>query len=169
MGLRLSETLNLEVGDIDRGRMLVHVRQSKGRKDRFVVLPRHALSILIRLWRSHRHPRLLFPGHEGASAERVMDRGTTQRAFARACQACGIHKKVSIHSLRHSYATHLIEAGLNLRSLQSQLGHADPTTTARYVRMSEKTAANCSELVDQILDNLVVALRTHGGGSHETR
>ena len=100
MGLRLSETLNLQVGDIDRHRMLLHIRQSKGRKDRFVILPRLALAVLVRLWRSHRHPCLLFPGREGACAAKVMDRGTTQRAFARACQQCGIRKKVSIHLVR---------------------------------------------------------------------
>jgi site-specific recombinase XerD len=92
-----------------------------------------------------------------------MDRGTTQRAFARVCQACGIHKKVSIHSLRHSYATHLIEAGLNLRSLQTQLGHADPTTTAGYVRLTEKTCENSADLVNQLIDHLAAVLRKQSG------
>ena len=76
----------------------------------------------------------------------------------------GIYSLGPHPALRHSYATHLIEAGLNLRSLQTQLGQSDPTTTARYVRMTEKTRENCADLVNQIIDHLAVALRRHSGG-----
>jgi site-specific recombinase XerD len=76
----------------------------------------------------------------------------------------GIHSFGPHPALRHSYATHLIEAGLNLRSLQAQLGHADPTTTARYVRLTEKTRENSADLVNQIIDHLAAALRKHSGG-----
>jgi len=155
MGLRLGETLNLRVGDIDRARMTVHIRHGKGRKDRFVILPTLALAMLEQLWHSHRHPRFLFPGRGPAPAETVMYRGTAQRAFKRVCQQCGIQKQVSIHSLRHSYATHLIEAGLNLRSLQQQLGHSDPQTTARYVRLTEKSVDNSAQLMNQLLSQLM--------------
>lgn len=162
MGLRLSETLNLTVGDIDRERHTIHVRQSKGRKDRFVILPTLSLAVLQRLWCSHRHPTFLFPGKpgsNGANAPKTLYRGTVQRAFTRVCGQCGINKHVSIHSLRHSYATHLIEAGLNLRSLQQQLGHSDPQTTARYVRLTEKSQHNSAVLINQTLSMLATALR----------
>lgn len=162
MGLRLSETLNITVADIDRQRYTVHVRQSKGRKDRFVILPQMSLAVLQRLWRSHRHPHLLFPGKPGIKgdhAAKPMHRSTTQRAFSRACHAGNIRKHVSIHSLRHSYATHLIEAGLNLRSLQQQLGHSDPQTTARYVRLTEKSQQDSADLINHTITILASALR----------
>jgi site-specific recombinase XerD len=160
MGLRLGETLNLTVHDIDRQRRTLHIRHGKGRKDRFVILPDMTLRVLERLWREHRHPRRLFPAKASAgAADKVRHRGTVQRAFRRACQDAGINKRVSIHSLRHSYATHLIEAGLNLRSLQQQLGHADPNTTVRYVRLSERTQNNSAELIDDVIARLTHALR----------
>jgi len=162
MGLRLGETLGLTVDDIDRTRMTVHVRRGKGRKDRFVILPRVSLLVLQRLWHSHQHPRFLFPGQPGSNdshAQKIMHRSTTQRAFSRVCNECNIRKHVSIHSLRHSYATHLIEAGLNLRSLQLQLGHSDPRTTARYVHLTEKSQHNSAVLINQTLSILADALR----------
>ena len=163
MGLRLGETLNLHVGDIDSQRMRVHVRQGKGKKDRFVILPELTLKSLRRLWASHRHPRFLFPGRpgpKGGAAEHFMDRGSTQKAFARVVHDCGIHKHVSIHSLRHSYATRLVEAGLNLHGVQQLLGHASPQTTARYVRMTEKCQQDQASSVNRLADELASALRT---------
>jgi site-specific recombinase XerD len=84
-----------------------------------------------------------------------MDRGNTQKAFAQVVRDCGIRKKVSIHSLRHSYATHLIEAGLNLRGVQEQLGHACPNTTARYVHMTEQGKHDNRSVVNQLVNALV--------------
>lgn len=153
LGLRLSETLHLTVGDIDRQRHLVHVRAGKGRKDRFVYLPDVTLRVLERQWLSHRHSLWLFPGRQ-APAVGVMDRGSTQKAFAQVVAEVGIRKKVSIHSLRHSYATHLMEAGLHLSGVQSLLGHASPQTTARYVRMTEKVRADSHERVNRLTDGL---------------
>lgn len=83
MGLRLSETLNLAVGDIDRQRRRVHIRQSKGKKDRFVILPEATLSVMRRLWRSHRHPGLQFPARLNPLADKVMDRGAIQKPLRR--------------------------------------------------------------------------------------
>ncbi|MDN5939352.1 MAG: site-specific integrase [Salinisphaera sp.] len=162
MGLRLSEALYLQVGDIDRARMQVHVRLGKGRKDRFVHLPELTLKVLVRQWRSHRHPRLLFPGRAGADgtpAACVMDRGGTQKAFARVVADVGIRKKVSIHSLRHGYATHLMEAGLHLRGVQTLLGHACPKTTARYVRMTEKLCDDGHATVNHLMADLAKTTR----------
>lgn len=153
MGLRLGEALNLRIGDIDAARGQVHVRDGKGRKDRFVVLPALTLACLRRYWREHRHPQLIFPGPGPAAG--VMDRGSTQKAFARVVADCGIRKKVSIHSLRHAYATHLIEVGLNLRGVQELLGHACPKTTVRYVHMTD----HCREDRRVVIERLVARLR----------
>lgn len=166
MGLRLSETLSLGVGDIDRARRQVHIRCGKGRKNRFVHLPDLTLKVLARQWRSHRHPRLLFPGRpgaKGAPASGVMDRGSTQKAFARVVADTGIRKQVSIHSLRHSYATHLMEAGLHLSGVQMLLGHASPQTTARYVRIIEKVRADSHALVNRLTVELARATRRAAG------
>jgi len=163
MGLRLGETLALQVGDIDSQRMRVHVRLAKGKKDRFVILPTLTLQALRSWWREHRHPQWLFPGlhhSQAIPAPQVMDRGTTQRAFKRAAEDARIRKQVSIHSLRHSYATHLVEAGLNLRGVQDQLGHASPTTTARYVRMTETSRLQQDEAINGLLDRLIQAVRS---------
>lgn len=162
LGLRLGEALNLTVADIDAARGQVHVRGGKGRKDRFVVLPSLTLACLRRYWREHRHPQLLFPGN-GSSVTGAMDRGSTQKAFAKVVADCGIRKHVSIHSLRHAYATHLIEVGLNLRGVQELLGHASPQTTARYVHMTERARDNRRVLIDDLMAQLRDALQRAGG------
>lgn len=162
MGLRLSETLNLQVGDIDRFRRQVHIRQGKGRKDRFVYLPDLTIKVLERQWASHRHPHFLFPGKPGAKdapAAGVMDRGSTQKAFARVVADAGIRKKVSIHSLRHAYATHLMETGLHLRGVQVLLGHSCPKTTARYVHLTEKVLDDGHSIVNRMMAQLAQATR----------
>jgi integrase/recombinase XerD len=159
MGLRLGETLNLRISDIDAGQMQVHVRQGKGKKDRFVTLPELALWSLRRYWSTHRHPEFLFPGRPGPGntpATTWMDRGSTQKAFALTVKGCGIRKKVSIHNLRHSYATHLVEEGVSLRCVQELLGHACPKTTARYVRMSDKTRGDSAVLINTLMNRLVL-------------
>lgn len=156
LGLRLGEALHLRVGDIDSARGQVHVRVGKGRKDRFVVLPVLTLACLRRYWRDHHHPEWLFPGclRGQAVAPCVMDRGSTQKAFARVVAECGIRKQVSIHSLRHAYATHLIEVGLNLRGVQELLGHACPQTTVRYVHMTDKCRNDRRVLIDGLMGQL---------------
>lgn len=160
LGLRLSETLNLQVGDIDAERRQVHVRLGKGGKDRFVILPAMTLTVLRRLWTSHHHPRWLFPARAKIGlAARPLPRSLVQSGFKRAVLDCDMQKHVSIHSLRHSYATHLIEAGLNLHTLQHQLGHACPQTTARYVRITEKGNEASQARVDALINALGDVLR----------
>lgn len=128
-GLRLHEGLYLQVADIDSKRMMVHVHRGKGAKDRYVPLPGSTLDLLRRYWATHRNTRLLFPalgrdGKGGSTAETPMAKSSVQGAFRRAKFEASIRKQgVSIHTLRHSYATHLLEAGVNLRVIQKNLGH----------------------------------------------
>jgi integrase/recombinase XerD len=141
LGLRLEEALHLQVGDIDSPRMLVHVRRGKGAKDRFVPLPSRTLTVLRQYWTTHRHPEWLFPDrgrdrHQAATADRPMTRGTVQKAISRVVQELGIKKAISVHSLRHSYATHLLEAGVNLRLIQQYLGHRSLNTTMVYLHLT---------------------------------
>ena len=140
-GLRLGEGLKLEVGDIDSERMFLHIRAGKGNRDRYVPLPQRTLERLREQWKTHRHPRLLFPakGHSGqgaGTATEPMCRSTLQRAFRLALQASGIKKAAHIHTLRHSYATHLLEQGENLRQLQVNLGHHSPNVTVIYTHLT---------------------------------
>jgi integrase/recombinase XerD len=119
-GLRLQEGVYLQVGDIDSGRMVVRVRQSKGRKDRHAPLPVSTLAMLRGYWRSHRHAVWLFPartadGRHPSQAERPVSVSSVQRAFRSALQASGVQKAATVHTLRHSYATHLLEAGAGKR------------------------------------------------------
>lgn len=136
-GLRLREGVHLQVRYIDSDRMMVHVRHGKGAKDRYVPLPVPALEMLRRYWRTHRHPEWLFPaptksGVPLSTATKPMSASGVQRAFKAALQESGIQKQASVHTLRHSYATHLLEAGVNLRVIQAYLGHSSPQTTAIY-------------------------------------
>jgi site-specific recombinase XerD len=156
MGLRLGEGLQLQVGDIDSGRNRVHVRMGKGKKDRFVPMPEVTLQALRGYWQTHHHPRLLFPNQNGGSkrirrAQSFMDRGGVQLAIKAAVRDCGIQRKISTHSLRHSYATHLLESGVDLREIQRILGHADPKTTVRYAHLTDVTQNNAAEHIEQMM------------------
>jgi len=118
-GLRIGEAVRLEVGDLDGDRMTVHVRKGKGGKDRYVPLPDPTLKLLRQYWASHRHPSWLFPastprGVPLAEAARPISASSVQKAFRGACEESGIRKRASVHTLRHSYATHLLEEGVNL-------------------------------------------------------
>ena len=140
-GLRLQEGTHLQIPDIDRARMLVHVRCGKGAKDRYVPLPHQTLEGLRQYWKTHRNPVWLFPskGHNGqgaATATEPMCRSTLQRAFRLALRQSGVKKDAHIHSLRHSYATHLLEQGENLRQIQVNLGHKSPAVTAIYAHLT---------------------------------
>lgn len=160
LGLRLSETLNLQVGDIDGHLMRVHIRRSKGNKDRFVPLPLLTLKALRRYWATHRHPTLLFPGgkppHERDDQPMVMDRGGVQRAIKLVAKECGIAKNVHIHTLRHSFATHLLENGINLRTIQALLGHVSPVTTAIYTKLTEEAQQNGSLMINALIDRFEI-------------
>jgi site-specific recombinase XerD len=159
MGLRLSETLSLQVGDIDAQRKQVHIRRGKGHKDRLVPLPDLTYHALRSLWRKHRNPCWLFPNAAGsmarvAQAKSHMDCGGAQAAMKAVVTACGIKKKVSIHSLRHSFATHLLEQGLSLRHIQGLLGHASSKTTERYTQLTKETQQDALATINQMVNTL---------------
>lgn len=153
MGLRLGEGLGLEVGDIDAQLSRVHVRMAKGGRDRYVPLPQNTLQVLRRFWSTHRHPRLLFPNASGhpAAASGPMDRGGVQAALKAARIDCGIHKRLTVHSLRHAYATHLLELGVDLRSIQVVLGHYRPETTARYAHLTEVNRQQAKDRIEDLV------------------
>lgn len=158
-GLRLHEGLHVEVRDIDAERMLLHIRQGKGNKDRYVPLPERTLQLLRDLWKTHRHPTLLFPakGHGGQgapTASEPMCRTTLQRAFRLALKASGIKKAAHIHTLRHSYATHLLEQGENLRQIQVNLGHKSPVATAIYTHLTSLCQTQHQKRLDDFMGNL---------------
>jgi integrase len=141
LGLRLEEALHLQVGDIDSQRMMVHVRRGKGAKDRYVPLPGRTLTVLREYWATHRHPEWLFPargrdGQQTATADGPMTRSSVQKAMSRVVQELEFKKTISIHSLRHSYATHLLEAGVNLRLIQHYLGHSSLLSTMVYLHLT---------------------------------
>lgn len=150
-GLRLLEGVTLQVSQIDSARMQLLIRSGKGNKDRAVPLPPKTLSLLRAHWRLHRNPVWLFPGTVPLGqqhAKLAMDQSGLQKAFRHAIQAAGINKSASIHSLRHSWATHLLESGVNLRLIQLWMGHSSPTTTAIYTHLTqhaEQTAATALE------------------------
>ena len=155
MGLRLGEAISLQVGDIDSQMMQVHIRNAKGGKDRLIPLPQRTLLALRYYWQTHRHPRLIFPGKDG-KPDSLIDKGGIQKALKRVIRECNIHKSISPHNLRHSYATHLLEQGLDLRSVQALLGHNSLNTTARYTRLTTITRKNTALSVNQLTDNLVL-------------
>jgi site-specific recombinase XerD len=153
-GLRLLEGVQLQVRDIDSSRMLLHVRGGKGNKDRYVPLPEHGLRQLRQHWLRHRHPIWLFPERGLLNAEKAMHESGVQKAFRAALQQSGLNKAASVHTLRHSYATHLLEAGVSLRLIQSYLGHDSLATTAIYTHLTHKAEVNAVETINQLMADL---------------
>lgn len=159
MGMRLSEGLNLHVGDIDAARGLVHIHRGKGAKDRLVPLPTSTLQLLRSYWATHRHKRFLFPADgrnhslakDGVStAKTVMSETAVQGAMKKITNDIDFGKKVSIHTLRHSYATHLLEAGVGLKVIQKFMGHSSLATTLVYLHLTETAEANARTVIEQI-------------------
>jgi integrase/recombinase XerD len=141
LGLRLTEGLFLQVGDIDGTRKMVHVHRGKGARDRYVPLPPRTLQMLRDYWSTHRHPLWLFPAlgrnqKAASTATHPMPKNSVQGALRRVVRQLGFKKRVSIHTLRHSYATHLLEAGVNLRQIQQYLGHQSLKTTTLYLHLT---------------------------------
>jgi len=158
-GLRLQEGTNLQVQDMDSARMLIHLRGGKGNKDRYVPLPQKTLDVLREYWKTHRNPVWIFPapgrGGIGMSiANEPMPKGSVQGAFRLALKESGIHKHASVHTLRHSYATHLLEAGINLRLIQEYLGHNSLQTTSIYAHLTQKAQEMAAEHINSLMNSL---------------
>ncbi|OED83172.1 site-specific integrase [Vibrio breoganii] len=155
LGLRLGEALNLTVHDIDASAMTVHIREGKGGKDRVLPLPKRTLHALRGHWCTHHHPKWLFPGI-GSKADNPMDRGGIQKAMKGILKDCHIQLAITPHTLRHCFATHLLEQGLDLRSLQHLLGHGSLNTTARYTQLTEPKQKQAAHALNQLAEQLVV-------------
>ena len=145
LGLRVGDLVKLQPRDIDSARHLVHVRQGKGAKDRLVPISDRLLGELRVYWLSHRNPMWLFPG---AKPGRPISDGMVQRIFRKTLRASGIQKPASLHTLRHSFATHMLEAGVNIAVLQRMLGHSDLATTAHYLHFSQRDLQRTPSLLD---------------------
>ena len=133
-GLRLSEVVNLRIKDIDSNRMQVFVQQSKGRKDRYTLLSKKILPILRQYFKEYKPKEWLFEGAKGAKYSVSSVQNIVKEAYSRA----GIKKKVSTHTLRHSFATHLLENGTSLRYIQNLMGHESSKTTEIYTHITTK-------------------------------
>lgn len=147
-GLRVSEVAALKLRDIDSQRMLIRVEQGKGRKDRYVMLSPALLSLLRDWWRQAQPQVWLFPGR--GPGQHITTR-QLNRAFHAAADMAGIDKKVSPHTLRHSFATHLLESDIDVRIIQALLGHAQLDMTAHYTRVATTTIRNVMSPLDRIM------------------
>jgi site-specific recombinase XerD len=159
-GLRLQEGTHLQVKDIDSVSEIIHIRDGKGGKDRNVPLPPSILKILRQYWVTHRNPVWIYPSRDKRGIDRL-DQATkpmtvcsVQRAFLGALQESGVRKEATVHTLRHSWATHLYEAGVDLRIIQAYLGHASPATTSIYTHLTPKTTEPVKQTINQVLENL---------------
>ena len=145
-GLRVSEVVNLKIRDIDSERMMIHVRAAKGKKDRMVPLSKKLLDTLREYFKQYKPKDYLFEGDK----KTAYSTRSVQLILAAAKQKAGIIKKGSIHSLRHSYATHLMEAGIDVRFIQDFLGHNSLNTTMRYTHVSQRNIGNIGSPLDKL-------------------
>ena len=150
-GLRPSEAVHLRLPDIDSGRMMIRVDQGKGRKDRYVMLSERLLLTLRRYWREYQPALWLFSGQDPS---RPLTHGSVEKLFARAKNRAGIQKRVSPHSLRHSFATHLLERGVNIRMIQRLLGHRSLRSTEIYTHVAESYVRDTRSPLDDLLPDL---------------
>jgi site-specific recombinase XerD len=158
-GLRVSEGVALQVGDIDGERQVLHVRGGKGKKDRYVPLLEPNLRLLRRYWATHRHPTWIFPiparsWSDQSPAPNHMSTAGTQEAFRLALRESGIQKPATVHTLRHSFATHLLEDGIHLRVIQAYLGHARISTTAIYLHLTPPSEEAAVEMITRLMADL---------------
>jgi site-specific recombinase XerD len=159
-GLRLMEGARLQTADVDSDRGVLRVR-GKRAKDREVPLPVATLDLLRCHWRTHRSPSWLFPAptrhgtaYSVAHDAGPLTRSSLQSAFRRAVVKSGLHKRAHVHTLRHSYATHLLEAGVNLRLIQEYLGHSSPRTTAVYTHLTREIRDAAVDPINRLMQRL---------------
>jgi len=148
-GLRLSEACHLKVGDIDSDRMTIRVEQGKGAKDRYTLLSPALLKELRRYWFVHRPPLWLFPRPHNPQLPMLPK--SADRIFHGAKDRAGITKVGGIHALRHAFATHLLEAGTDVHTIQRLLGHGELSTTARYFHLAQKNLSGANAPLDLLL------------------
>ena len=159
-GLRIQEGTHLQVKDIDSVSEILHIHGGKGGKDRNVPLPQSILKVLRQYWATHRNPVWIYPSRdkEGIyrldTATKPMTVRAVQRAFLGALQESGVKKEATVHTLRHSWATHLYEAGVDLRIIQAYLGHSSPATTSIYTHLTPKTTEPARLTINQVVENL---------------
>ena len=158
-GLRLKEALHVQGPDLDKARMLLHVRLGKGGKDRYVPLPQATRALLGQYWLTHHNPVWLFPApgrgeHEAHAATEPMPLGGVQAAFRAALKETGINKHAAVHTLRHSYATHLLDAGVNLRQIQVYLGHNSVQTTSYYTHLTSISNDQACQAIEHLTHDL---------------
>lgn len=158
-GLRCSEALHLRVGDIDSQRRMIRVAQGKGRKDRYVMLSSALLEELRRHWRESRPAPWLFPGQRPGHP---MTNNSVEKLVARAVLVAGIKKRVTPHTLRHSFATHLLERGVNIRVIQRLLGHSSLHTTEIYTHVAETYVRDTASPLDALLPDVAALEPTAG-------
>jgi len=155
-GLRLHEALFLQVTDIDAQRMRIHVHRGKGAKDRYVPLPESTVNILRQYWATHRNPKWIFPrlgrgGNEGPAAQQPMSYSSVQGALRRVLKQLKFTKRISIHTLRHSYATHLLEQGVNIRRIQQYLGHSSLNSTMVYLHLTTQGHEHAYDIINSMM------------------
>ncbi len=147
-GLRVGEVVRLKVEDIDTERMMIHVKQGKGRNDRYTLLSEVALKALRKYAAIDKPETWLFPGRKEGS---FLTERSVQKIFSNACEKAKICKNVSVHALRHSFATHLLEGGTDLRYIQELLGHKSSKTTEIYTHVSNKSLSKIQSPLDRLL------------------
>jgi site-specific recombinase XerD len=155
LGLRIGEAVNLQAGDIDSARMMVHVHRGKGAKDRYIPLTPSTLSVFRALWSTHRNRTFLFPAegrnhHDGSKSKTPMSISTVQGAISQIAEQLKFGKKVSAHTLRHSYATHLLEAGVSLKVIQKYMGHKSLQSTIIYLHLTDIAEADSRKIINQL-------------------
>ena len=150
-GLRISEAAGLEVRDVDSQRMVIHIRQSKGRKDRYVPLGATLLDALRDYWRAERPNRFLFPGGQ---ADKPVSLAAVREEFRLAQRIAGIETPCTTHTLRHSYASHCLAAGMEVSAIQQILGHASLETTATYTHVTAGTTGVADTFPDLLDEGL---------------
>ena len=146
-GIRVSEAANLKVDDIDSDRMFLYINQGKGRKDRKAILSKSLLDLLRKYWCTCMPRNWLFPGQ---NKKNPIERRSIRKIVKNASDKAGIKKNVSVHTLRHSCATHLLEDGTDLRSIQVLLGHSSITTTSKYLHISNKLISSIKSPLDTL-------------------
>ncbi|HOV98813.1 MAG TPA: tyrosine-type recombinase/integrase [Bacteroidota bacterium] len=147
-GMRVGEIVRLKPENIDSKRKLIHIQKAKGNKDRYTILGEAVLDCLRQYWKAYKPSDWLFPGQREG---RHLSENSAEKVFLRAARLAGIKKDVSFHTLRHTFATHLLESGVDLRTIQELLGHASSRTTEIYTHVSQKRISQVQSPLDRIM------------------